>query len=295
MGAFNKMYLTTSGQNVLYKAQMGKTFKFTKFKLGDGEIGSMAIAQLTDLISSKKEVEISKLKVQNNKITIGCNFTNKGIVTGFYFRELGLFVEDPDTKQEVLFLYGNSRTESDYIPAEGVDILEKFVDIDTTITDVANITAIIDESLVYISITQFNQKVGELEGRIGTVEGNISKLDGKITSVEELIKNIDVTITSNTDRNLTGILKGNGEKVNVATEADIIAAIPNRASQWDEGGAGTGEIKQELELLELELVLKGIIDESNVGLDAFMINMANPEDYVQTSGYFDSTTKVAYI
>lgn len=302
MGAFNKLYLTTAGQSLLYKAQTGKTLKFTKFKLGDGESNGRAIAQLTDLISLKKEVEISKLKIQNSKVTVGCNFDNTGVEAGFYWRELGIYAEDPDTNAEVLYLYGNSGNESDYIPAEGADILEKFLDVNLTISDVENISAVIDDSLVFVSVTDLNNAVNNLEEKITAVDekvnetnGNVTKIDAKVTSLETTIENIDVTITSNTDTALLGILKGDGAKVGVASESDIIAAIPQRAAQWDEGGAGTGAIKQELELLELELVLKGVIDEHDVNLEAFLINMANTEDYVQSSGYFDSTTNVAYV
>ena len=302
MGAFNKLYLTTAGQSLLYKAQTGKTLKFTKFKLGDGELNGRAIAQLTDLISLKKEVEISKLKIQNNKVTVGCNFNNSGVEIGFYWRELGIYAEDPDTNSEVLYLYGNSGDESDYIPAEGADILEKFLDANLTISDVENISAVIDDSLVFVSVTDLNNAVNNLEEKITAVDekidetnGNVTKIDAKVTSLETAIENIDVTISNNTDTTILGILKGDGAKVVVATESDIIAAIPQRAAQWDEGGTGTGAIKQELELLELELALKGVIDEHNVNLEAFLINMANTEDYVQSSGYFDSTTNVAYI
>lgn len=299
MGAFNKMYLTTAGQNLLYKAQTGKNLKFTKFKLGDGELNGRAIAQLTDLISLKKEIEVSKLKIQNSKITIGCSFSNSGVEIGFYWRELGIYAEDPDTKEEILYIYGNSGDESDYIPAEGTDILEKFLDVDITISDVENISAVIDDSLVFVSVADLRNAVNDLDEKITAVDEkvnetneNVTKIDTKIASLEKEIENIDVTITNNTDTTLLGILKGNGTKVGVATEADIIAAIPEKASQWDEGG---GAVKQELELLKLELVLKEIIDENNVGSDAFLIDMSNTNDYTQSSGYFDSSTNVAYI
>lgn len=147
-----KIYLTDVGQALLYKAQGGKVLKFTRFGLGDGELNGQAIQKLTTLLNEKMSSVISKLNVKNNKVTVGLTFDNSDLLEGFYFRELGLFAEDPDTKEEILYMYGNSGDTSDYIDANTSKAIEENLDVEIIISDVENITATIEGSLVYLTL-----------------------------------------------------------------------------------------------------------------------------------------------
>lgn len=147
-----KIYLTDVGQALLYKAQGGKVLKFTRFGLGDGELNGQAIQKLTTLLNEKMSSVISKLNVKNNKVTVGLTFDNSDLTEGFYFRELGLFAEDPDTQEEILYMYGNSGDTSDYIDANTSKAIEENLDVEIIISDVEDIRATIDGSLVYLTI-----------------------------------------------------------------------------------------------------------------------------------------------
>lgn len=147
-----KIYLTDVGQALLYKAQGGKVLKFTRFGLGDGELNGQAIQKLTTLLNEKMSSVISKLNVKNNKVTVGLTFDNSDLTEGFYFRELGLFAEDPDTQEEILYMYGNSGETSDYIDANTSRAIEENLDVEIIISDVENITATIEGSLVYLTL-----------------------------------------------------------------------------------------------------------------------------------------------
>ena len=64
---------------------------------------------------------------------------------GFYYRELGLYAEDPDPEVgEVLYCYGNCGDLAEWIPPSGgATIVEKTIDIVTAIGTATNVTAYI--------------------------------------------------------------------------------------------------------------------------------------------------------
>lgn len=147
-----KLYLTAVGQALLYKAQGGQTLKLTRFGLGNGELGGQAIQELTALINEKMSSNITKLNVNTNKVVVGMSFTNSELTEGFYFRELGLFAEDPDSGEEVLYMYANAAEASDYIDSNTGKVIEENLDVEIIISEVENITATIDGSLVYLTL-----------------------------------------------------------------------------------------------------------------------------------------------
>ena len=64
---------------------------------------------------------------------------------GFYYRELGLYADDPDEDVgEVLYCYGNCGDLAEWIPPTGgATIVEKTIDIVTAIGTATNVTAYI--------------------------------------------------------------------------------------------------------------------------------------------------------
>lgn len=146
------MVLTNRGRNLQAKAQAGTQLNFTRFGVGDGELGGSSILELNVLKHQVKSVNISKAKaVTGGKATIGMVLSNQDLVTGFYFREIGLFAQDPDVG-EILYCYANAGATADYIPAGGgTDVVEKSFDVIAIVGTAANVTATIDSSLVYAS------------------------------------------------------------------------------------------------------------------------------------------------
>lgn len=159
MGAFNGLRFTLKGQALQGKAQAGAELKFTKIGVGDGTLSGQSIQHLTNLISPKMDLEISKLRnLGDGKAVIGGVLSNEEVTTGFYFRELGLFAEDPD-EGEILYCYGNAGSGAEYIPpGGGPDIVEKLVNIVAIIGDAANVTAEF-ASTIYVTQDEFDALV----------------------------------------------------------------------------------------------------------------------------------------
>jgi phage-related tail fiber protein len=211
---FGKFRITNDGLDLEYKAQAGKELKFSKFVLGDGNY-SGAIKELKKLVNPIMEVDIKRLNVQtlstNKKVQIGFNLDTNEITTGFYLREIGLYAIDPDTQSEVLVFYGNSGETADYIASNtSTTVSEKLIDLELYISDVENITAVIDNSLVFVTEEEFNKitqnKVDKEEGKgLSTndfTDADKTKLNGlnttiktsKITTTKTIAENTNYTI-----------------------------------------------------------------------------------------------------
>lgn len=88
---------------------------------------------------------------------IGTTLSNADVTTGFYFREVGLFATDPDAG-EILYAYANSGSTADYIAPAGDGVIEKTFDTVVVIGTTSNVSAIIDDSLVFTRESEFNAK-----------------------------------------------------------------------------------------------------------------------------------------
>lgn len=144
MSAFGGLVLTNTGRNLLAKAQVGTLLNFTRIAIGDGDLSETPMVDLLNLINQIKTYSITKLKTMTDgKAVIGTNLSNLDVVTGFYWKELGVFAQDPDLG-EILYCYGNAGVNAEYIPSGGgPDIIEKSIDIVTLVENAANVTATI--------------------------------------------------------------------------------------------------------------------------------------------------------
>lgn len=147
MAAFINNDITAAGLLVLAKGVAGQQINYTKIVLGDGYLEEgQTPRSLTGVVSPKATVDITKLKINGDgTVAVGGIFTNGDETDGFYYRELGLYAEDPDPEVgEVLYCYGNCGDLAEWIPPTGgATIVEKTIDIVTAIGTATNVTAYI--------------------------------------------------------------------------------------------------------------------------------------------------------
>ncbi len=169
---------TNSGFLLSSKTLIGKQVVFTRLAVGDGELGGQSPLELTGLIHEVETIEINKLQVMSDtEAVVGGPFTNQGLATGFWWREIGLYATDPDTLAEKLYCYGNAGALADYIPAGGgAEILEKQTDIWIMASATANIAAEINSSLVYASAQDLTDHVGDGAAHGATVAATGGKI-----------------------------------------------------------------------------------------------------------------------
>lgn len=147
MAAFINNDITAAGLLVLAKGVAGKQINYTKIVLGDGYLEEgQTPRSLTGVVSPKATIDITKCVVNGDgTATVGGVFTNDQTNDGFYYRELGLYADDPDEDVgEVLYCYGNCGDLAEWIPPTGgATIVEKTIDIVTAIGTATNVTAYI--------------------------------------------------------------------------------------------------------------------------------------------------------
>lgn len=190
MSTFGGTHFTNKGKSLQAKALTGVQLNFTRLAVGDGSLTGQAMIDLSALIHEVKALPITTLKdINNGRVTIGGVLTNKDIVAGFYWRELGLFATDPDVG-EILYCYGNAAALAEYIPAGGgADILEKQINIAAIVGDATSISATIDSSLVYASPADVTEALGQSK----------TYTDAKVGAITAINTGAEPTITKAND------------------------------------------------------------------------------------------------
>lgn len=169
---------TNSGFLLSSKTLIGKQVVFTRLAVGDGELGGQSPLELTSLIHEVESIEINKLLLADGtSALVGGPFSNQGLATGFWWREVGLYALDPDTLAEKLYCYGNAGVLADYIPSGGgAEIIEKQLDYWIMASAAANISAVIDSSLVYASAQDLTDHMGDEAAHGATVTAIAGKM-----------------------------------------------------------------------------------------------------------------------
>lgn len=149
--------LTASGKNLLLRALAGETITFTKIQLGNGT--AQDPAEATGLANPIITVELSKIVVGTEYVTLTAQFTNSSITSGFHITEAGFYAKDPnDDTKEILYAIGNEdESSADYVPNNADRILEMQFDALIFIGDAENVSAAISSSLVYASKEDFDK------------------------------------------------------------------------------------------------------------------------------------------
>lgn len=172
-GKYNNIVLTTSGRKLQNKAQIGVKLEFTRIGVGEGYLpDGSELKDLTGLIDQKVSLEIADMKIIGDGTTaIQAILQNKKLNKGMYKREIGLFANDPD-EGEILYAVANAGDMADFIPAgTSAEVIENIIELITVIGHAENVTAVIDDSLVYATRENFKsleKDVIKLEGRVHT-------------------------------------------------------------------------------------------------------------------------------
>lgn len=166
MAHFGNVILTNTSRNILAKALAGKPLKFTKAWAGDGYVPEGAnICEMTDIIKPHRMLEIKEISIPPfiGTAKISLELTNKGMTTGFFLREVGLFAQDPDTGTDFLYSYCNSGDTADYIPGQDSNnpIYYRF-DLTIIVDQAKNVTAIFSDNPLAVTHLQLDERTDEI-------------------------------------------------------------------------------------------------------------------------------------
>lgn len=249
MSTFGGLMFTNKGRNLQAKAQTGVQLQFTKISLGDGALNGSAIADLTNLKNTIVNLPIERLRtLSGGRAEVAGILSNQSLTSGFYYRELGLFALDPQ-EGEILYCYGNSGNLAEYIPASGgADVIEKQIVIQTIVGNATNITAVIDTSLVYATVSDMNLAIQQnltdskayTNTEIDLIEQQITDLEnqlGLLTSLETeqkanlvaAINELKSSLTTHLAEDATTTKKGHVQLSNSITGTSEAKAVTEKA------------------------------------------------------------------
>ena len=110
--------VTNAGEDIITRIIAGLNVTFKRFAIGDGfDYGTDNFVVKEGLINEVKSLDIKTIQVTNsNNVELTAEFGTGDIEDSFYFRELGIYVIDPDDENnEILFAYGNRNDAAEYI------------------------------------------------------------------------------------------------------------------------------------------------------------------------------------
>ena len=221
--------LTSAGAALLAKTPIGASIPVTGWKIGNGALpAGTNLQNQTELVSPLAEAPIASVEPNENQCLITGQFVNTGMVA-FNWEETGLFASDPDNGT-ILFAYGNSFGSGEAIPA-GSSQLREIVFGAQLVFDVApNITAVINQGLVFATLMQLNQRIpnsekGEPNG-VATLGA-----DGKLSENQRPVyTGEDIPVSEEDDTDLKTALEnkvslGHGEPIDASTDLDALTEL----------------------------------------------------------------------
>ncbi len=166
---FEKVYITKAGLELEAKSRTGKAIKILRVDIGDGELTDNNITEKKLLVNKKLECKINSLQEIDSQTIINFILQQSEVDEGFYFREFGVIAEEPDTQEEVLYLYANAGNKAEFIDDKtSTAVSDRIIDIVLKADNTDNISISIDNTGVYIERKEFQQRENNLLKLINT-------------------------------------------------------------------------------------------------------------------------------
>lgn len=166
---FENVYVTKLGLQLEAKSRTGKNIKILRVDVGDGELIDDKLTDKTSLIHKKIECEVNSLREIDNQTIINFILQQRNINEGFYFREFGVIAEEPDTKEEILYMYANAGDKAEFINDKtSIAVNDRIIDIVVKADNTDNISISINNTGVYIEREEYQRKIDELQNDVNT-------------------------------------------------------------------------------------------------------------------------------
>ena len=214
-----KEKLTTKGEQLLAKSLSGEAnVTFTKIEMGDGEVSAALQKNLNAVVHPVITLDIdSVVKSPDNVINIKGVFTNENLTNGFYFREKGIYATDGTT--EILFMYGNNGSLSEWINAPGDSVIEKVISSIITFSESDQINATLQAGVYALQsdIDDINNNMEKLNIAVDNIDTQLKEINSNVVSESTingnlLINNVETTVYQH---------PGSGTNPHGTTKADI--------------------------------------------------------------------------
>lgn len=110
--------VTNAGRNIIARIITGLNVTFSKIVIGDSfDYDTENFVNKTALNNEIKSLSINDMQItSSNVIELTAEFGKSDIEDAFWYREIGIYIIDPDDEtKEILFAYGNRNEAAEYI------------------------------------------------------------------------------------------------------------------------------------------------------------------------------------
>lgn len=243
MSEFKNKVITPKGMELLTKALAGESLEFTSIQLGDGKFeGDIGLAE--SMVSIKQELPINKISRKGSQVTLSATLRLEDINVDFHWSEVGIYARGQDGI-EILYMYSYTDKTS-YISKDALN--EKLIQVTVMVSNVAEVTALVDDSLIYLtadSLVEHNmdsnshedireqvvllkEDMNEMGVQITNLSSQTSGLNGAITSQTETLKECVTTAKNEVLTSISNIPTGSVKKVSFY-KGKISRIDPDRA------------------------------------------------------------------
>lgn len=190
MSEFKNKSITTKGMELLAKALGGETLQFTHIEMGSGTYTG-DIGEATSLIEKRQHLPITKITRKGGQVTLSATLKLEDIKESFNWSEIGVYAKAND-ERDILYMYGYTENTS-YISKGSLN--EKLIHVTVMVSNASEVTAVIDDSLVYLTLDALNEhdidelahrdireKVNTLENQLGDIDVSWEGINGKPTT-----------------------------------------------------------------------------------------------------------------
>ncbi len=184
---FEKVYITKQGALLAAKTLQGKKIEFDHAEVGSGNLSGNAVDK-TALTTKVLECPIQKVEItEDTQARVSFIFKNTDANNGFYFREIGLFAIDPDTKAKVLYAYTNAGTTAEYINNSIAEKIEKHISINVIVDNAQNVNITLDTNQIYVTEKEMREAIDEAVSKKGNLYGIKRKVNDNTSPAWERI------------------------------------------------------------------------------------------------------------
>lgn len=187
--------LTNSATELIPKVLSGKTLNFTRMAVGDGFSYDSEVAKgYKALVNEVLSLDITKKEIYSpSSIKITSVLKNTDAQQEFYYREVGLYAQDPDTGEELLYAYGNRNDAAELITPAGNNVVTKQLIFIIAVGDSANVTFNVNADIyalqsdmlgVQANIEQIQTDLDQAQTDIQQSQADIQQAQTNITSLQ---------------------------------------------------------------------------------------------------------------
>lgn len=163
-----KPKLTNEGIAAQIRALSGEGITFSKIKLGNGDAPN-DYKILTDLQNPLADAAFTSMVAEEETgyVQLESTFTNANLASAFYWKEVGIFITDPDDQtNDLLYAYGHvdiggTQETASSIPAAADEDFELTLTYRVYVGEADNLSAMLAESSIYATKTAFKEHTAD--------------------------------------------------------------------------------------------------------------------------------------